>query len=342
MFARDPKRLLIACVSLCMAVAVRAADYVVVVSIDSMGTTYMQKLVDAGRMPYFKRLEQESAWTANARNDCDIMVTLPNHTTMVTGRPVCGADGHDWRRNTDPGKGETLHSSKGGYVAGVFDGVHDHGKRTGVWATKTKFSLFDVSWDAEHGAPDVTGSDNGRDKVDVFVYRKSSVELTDDLLVSMAREPCQFAFVHYGEGDVIGHAKGWGSAEYDEALAGLDACVGRIMDFVATNSVMKGKTVVIITADHGGKGQDHSNAEEPLNYTIPFLVWGCDAAAGNLYAFNSKTRQDPGVGRPDYAQQPQPVRNGEVGNLALKLLGLGPIPGSTIGVKQDLAIRSAE
>jgi hypothetical protein len=51
---------------------------------------------------------------------------------------------------------------------------------------------------------------------------------------------------------------------------------------------------------------------------------------------NRAARTDPGDGRPDYASHGQPIRNGGTGNLALALLGLGPIPGSTINVQQDL------
>jgi hypothetical protein len=53
---------------------------------------------------------------------------------------------------------------------------------------------------------------------------------------------------------------------------------------------------------------------------------------------NRSTRRDPGKSHPHAADPVQPVRNGDGANLALKLLGLRAIPGSTINQKQDLKI----
>lgn len=316
----------------------RAADFVVAVSVDGMGSSYMQTLVDAGKLPHFRQLEAESAYTTNARADHDVTVTLPNHTSMVTGRPIRGAGGHNWTSNTDPASGATLHTNRGAYVASVFDVVHDSGRRVGVWVTKTKFSLFQLSYDAAHGAPDTTGEDNGRGKVDVYAYRKTSPELTLNLVSAMSTQPCQFAFVHFAEADSAGHTTGWGSDAYNAALVTIDGCVGRIMDLISTHPALKGRTVLIVTADHGGKGKNHSDAALSLDYTIPFFVWGAGVAPGDLYAWNKGTRLSPGASRPDYNAQLQPIRNGDVGNLALSLLGLRSIPGSSIGIRQDLRV----
>jgi hypothetical protein len=68
------------------------------------------------------------------------------------------------------------------------------------------------------------------------------------------------------------------------------------------------------------------------------FVWGSGVAHGNLYAMNRESRADPGEKRIDYLVKPQPIRNGDTGNLALSLLGLGPIPTSLINAKQDLRV----
>lgn len=323
---------------LCFCVVARAADYVVVISVDGLGSVYLQQMVDAGRLPNFKKLQVESAGTTNARADYNITVTLPNHTSMVTSRRITEAEGHNWTSNTDPAKGVTMHSQKGAYVASVFDVTHDHGLRTGLWSTKTKFALFNVSYDAEHGAPDTTGPDNGRDKLDCFTIDKMSSVLADNFISTMSTQPCHFAFVHFGDADAAGHSKGWGSEDYNTSLITIDGHLGRIMDLISTNPALKGRTDLILTADHGGVERNHSDATLAIDYTIPFYVWGPDVTAGDLYAMNTQTRLWPGESRPDYSAPKQPVRNSDSGNLALSLLGLPPIPGSGVNAKQDLRV----
>ena len=269
-------------------------------------------------------------------------ITLPSHVTELTGRGVVGATGHNWTSNSDPDPGETLASNKGSYIAGVFDVVHDNGLRTGEYASKSKFSLFATSWDATNGAPDTTGDDNGRNKIDVYVNTDDTADLVDTLVADMTAQPFQYVFAHLRDPDSVGHSDGWDvtpGSEYSNVIKTMDSRLGAIFSLIDSDPRLTSRTAVILTADHGGKGNDHSNPTLPEDYTVPFYVWGPGViSGGDLYALNTSTRLNPGTNRPPYSDPLQPIRNGEAANVALRLLGLEAVPGSIIDHAQDLAL----
>lgn len=306
--------------------------YVIHISVDGLRPDAVERQT-AEALPAFARLRREGAWTHNARTDADLRKTLPSHTDQITGRAALGPAGHGWTLNTDPAPGVTIHSTHGAYVASAFDVVHDAGRRTGAYVSKSKFSLFDLSYDADHGAPDTTGADDGQDKIDAFVYEADTAALTDRLLADEARAPFAYAFLHLRDPDATGHWWGWSvrrGSRYLRAVQRADVQVGRVLDLVARDPRLRGHTVVIVTADHGGSGHGHYS-ERPANYTVPFYIWGAGVAPSDLYADNAATRADPGTENVGWDAPRQPIRNGDAANLALALLGLPPVPGSTIG-----------
>jgi len=123
----------------------------------------------------------------------------------------------------------------------------------------------------------------------------------------------------------------------------VDTQIGKILLKVTTSPTLKGRTAIILTADHGGHDKGHGDTKNPLDYTIPFYVWGPGVTpGGDLYAMNPTSRTAPGPNdNPPYTGK-QPVRNGDCANLALQLLGLGPVPGSTIDAKQDLTVTAGK
>lgn len=324
------------------------AEHVIHISVDGLNAQLLQQLIDDGNAPNFKRFEDEGAWTINARADYTQTNTLPNHTCMLTGRPVAQPEGmpgtthHGWTENSGGGRGSTLHTQGNPqlhYIASVFDVVHDAGLSTALYATKPKFAIYDVSYDEHNGA----AAEHGRDKIDaVFITGddppRFSQTVNQRFLEDMARQHFNYAFIHYRDADTAGHALSWGSAAWFYAVRNVDAYLGDIFKLVDSDKELAGHTAIILSTDHGGVGFGHSDATKAEDYTIPVMVWGAGVGRGNLYAMNRQTRTDPDAERIDYVSKGQPIRNGDTGNLALSLLGLGPIPGSLINGQQDLLV----
>ena len=317
-------------------------SHVIHISVDGLRPDAITALGPAN-LPNFYRLRAEGAFTDNARTDYDYTETLMNHTSQLTGRGTLGATGHNWTNNVDPQAGQTLASNKGSYVAGVYDVAHDNGLRTGLYASKSKFSLFDTSWDSVSGTPDLVGPDNGRNKIDVYLYLDDTAVLVNTMISTMTAQPFHYVFLHLADPDLTGHSSGWTvfptSSAYCATIKTMDKRLGRIFSLIDTNAQWHGRTAIILTADHGGSGTDHGDSTLPADYTVPFYVWGPGVMPGaDLYLLNPGRRLDPGTNRPAYSAPGQPIRNGEAANVALKLLQLGPVPGSTINAAQDLAL----
>jgi predicted AlkP superfamily pyrophosphatase or phosphodiesterase len=327
------------------------AEHVIHLSVDGLHVDAVATLLEApGELvPNFRRLRDEGVFTDNARTDALFANTLPNHTSEITSRPVLGADGHGWFINSDPDVDPplTLHALKGDYVASVFDVVHDHGLSTALYANKSKFEVFDRSFDADNGAEDVLGADDGRDKIDTYVSSGDMDTLVNAFVEDMARERYDYVLLHLREPDSTGHDSGWDLSleplsAYLEAVRRVDAKLGQLFAMLDADPVLRAGSVIILTADHGGQlgTKTHSISRRRGwidSGMVPFLVWGPESGVvqGDLYALNPR-RLDPGDRLPFTLTFLAPVRNGDSANLALHLLGLPPVPGSVINAAQDL------
>lgn len=299
------------------------ASGVLVVSVDGLTPRSIRHLGRDGT-PTLHRLRRQGASTLDARTEREQTETLPNHTGMVTGRRIDAArGGHGVTWNDDRRDPATVQEAAGHEVGSVFGEVHQAGRSTALFASKTKLGLFERSWPrAVHRSTILL--DNGR------LVRRARRDI--------ARRTRAFRFVHLSEPDVVGHAHGFRSRAYHRAVGRADELVGSLLRSLRRHD-LAGDTVVVVTSDHGGIGDGHGDASTPANYRIPFLVAGPGVARGaDLYAINP-AYADPGRHRTTYAEDRQPVRNGAVGNLALDLLGLTGIPGSEHDVEQDLRVR---
>jgi hypothetical protein len=320
---------------------------VIHISVDALGSKYLEKFLQESPEDFsnFARLLKEGASTLNARTDYTHTNTLPNHTCMVTGRPVktpadwqeCTGHFWEWNGNFPSEKAPTsIHANNpSGYVTSTFDVAHDNGLSTAMYSGKSKFKVYTISYGAEHGAENA----KGRNKID---YSVVNWPIHAKAMEDMKTNKPVYTFLHYPEMDGAGHAFGYLGDEYRTAGKMVNGYLGEVLALVENDPAWKDNTVIILSADHGGEPgtKGHGKADHPHNYTIPFIVWGKGVAKGaDLYELNKTSRLNPGEGRPAYAPTGQPIRNGDGGNLALGLLGLPAIPGSHINVKQDLQVR---
>lgn len=294
---------------------------VLVVSIDGLNPAALHRLGPEGT-PVLHRLVAEGASTMNARTSVKRTETLPNHAGMLTGRNIDRRRrGHGIEHNTDrPG---TVHDYAGHPVSSVYRELGRTGQGGALFASKTKFRLFRRSWPAA---------------IDRFLVRASNTRVVRAARRDLLEHRRPFRFVHLSAPDVAGHHHGFMGSAYLDAVRRTDRRIGRLVGLLTRDPALTGTTLVV-TADHGGEGRSgHARADLLANYRIPFIAWGAGVTPGtDLYALNTD-RTDPGTERVGW-RGPQPVRNAEVANLALDLLGLPAVRGSRADAAQDLDLR---
>jgi len=296
---------------------------VLAISVDALNPQAIQAL-GRERAPNFHRLMDEGVFTLNARTERELTETLPNHTSMVTGRRITASEfGHgvDFNRNVP---GSTVQAAAGHPVSSMFTVVHAAGRGTAFFATEAKMGIFERSWDA------------GIDRSTIRQDRDGAVARAArrDLIAANRA----LTFVHLGKADTVGHAAGGMSPAYLDAVAGIDAQLGKFLDLIERRDELGRSMVVIVLADHGTNSLKHDDATKPANYRVPFFAWGPGITPGDLYARND-AYQNPGKARTAYAGT-QPIRNGDLANLVTSLLGLRAVPGSQFGDAQQLDVRA--
>jgi predicted AlkP superfamily pyrophosphatase or phosphodiesterase len=89
-----------------------------------------------------------------------------------------------------------------------------------------------------------------------------------------------FLFVHFDDVDHAGHESGWKTPEYFHAVDQVDSLIGDLLAALNTAGI-RDKTVVLMTADHGGKGKHHGEPSmEELE--IPVIVAGPGIRQGEI------------------------------------------------------------
>lgn len=297
---------------------------VVVISLDGFGS-YAARRLGPDRAPVLHRMLARGAGTLEARTEREMTATLPNHTGMVTGRRIdADHDGHGVSWNDERLDPETVQEAAGHPVSSMFAVVRADGGRPALFTSKPKLALLDRSW--PHG-------------ISRFVVEPDNDRLTRMVRRDLRRRGRALTMLHLSWPDGAGHEHGFSSKAYLRACGHADELVGTVLRTIRSRRSLRRHTAVVVTADHGGRGDGHDDPTKPANYRIPFVAWGAGVADGaDLYDLNSDYR-DPDRRRTRYKAGRQPVRNGDVANVAVRLLGLDPVPGSRFGHDAPLDLR---
>jgi len=220
--------------------------YALIVSIDGLRPDVLLR-ADA---PTLRGLMQRGVFSMWARTT-DVAITLPSHTSMLTGEPP-ERHGVTWNGGTPPP------FKTGPQVPTLFTLAHRQGLTTALVAGKKKFGAL-------------------RDPVAVdwsFVPDEDTQDaaVADSAIEIIRRHSPNVLFVHLGGVDMVGHAYGWGSETQVRAVTLADRSIERVLNALREKGTLD-STVIVVSADHGGSGKSHGAGDERSHY-IPWIAVG--------------------------------------------------------------------
>ena len=225
---------------------------------DGAKPAVMESMARQGRLPAYGRLVRQGCAAPHAETVLPSS-TLPSHVSMVTG--------------VEPSvHGVTWNSARPGAVLGadtIFEEAKKAGLRTALVVSKPKLLLL-----AKPGTVDD----------ELLVEGEAGKTAAAALRVLRERDP-DLLFVHFRDPDEAGHDHGWGdtaagaapSPQYEAALRRCDKATGRLLRALERDGRW-GRTLLILTADHGGRGKNHGSSD-PQERTIPWVAAGGAAKA---------------------------------------------------------------
>ena len=226
---------------------IAVVDHVLIISVDGL----RPDLIARAKAEHISSLMDSGAFSLWALTipSCN---TLPSHVSMLTGVTMekHGIEFNDERSTTRP-----IYTT----ATTIFELAKRAGYTTALVSGKSKFQAL-----AKPGSIDWLSAPE---------LPKTSDDIVADNAGTLIRlfKP-GLMFVHFPGADSAGHSKGWGSREQIDTIANIDRNIGMLMNALKTSGMAE-RTVVILSADHGGSGRSHG-ASIANSRTIPWIVCG--------------------------------------------------------------------
>jgi len=122
---------------------------------------------------------------------------------------------------------------------------------------------------------------------DIVEHPKGPEQTTERAITYFKQKQPDFTFVHLDHVDGAGHDHGHGTPQYYQAVAEADRLIGLILEGLKDAGMAK-NTIVLITADHGGKDKGHGGATMG-EIEIPWILAGPGVAKGKELATHVNT-----------------------------------------------------
>jgi predicted AlkP superfamily pyrophosphatase or phosphodiesterase len=237
---------------------VPGVGYVVVVGIDGLSPDGIQK----AETPNLHQLIKTGASTLHARA---VMPTVssPNWASMIMGAgpEQHGVTTNDWEREKFE-IAPTVVDMTGRFptIFSLLRSQHPNAKIACFHDWEGFSRLFD------------------RKAADIVEHTKGPVQTTERAIVYLKQKQPQFTFIHLDHVDGAGHEHGHGTPQYYKAVAEADRLIGQIL-LGLKDAGIADQTIVLITADHGGKGKGHGGATM-AKIEIPWIIAGPGVVPG--------------------------------------------------------------
>ncbi len=226
-------------------------EYVIVVSEDGL----RPDVIDPVRTPNHVALMRQGV-TARLARTIHESDTLPSHAAMLSGFEA--KDHGLWWNSLKTGRGFI-------HVPTIFSIAKEHGLSTAMFIGKPKLRHIALPGSVDHlERPGYFCATVVRRAAEYFVSDKPNL-----------------MFVHFSDPDEFGHSDGWMSPAYLTGVEHSDRCLGTLLHAVDESGIAD-RTVVIVTADHGGHGHAHSDSREEVDREIPWIVRGPGVGKGQI------------------------------------------------------------
>lgn len=233
-------------------------EHVVIIGVDGLSPEGIRR----ARTPVLHRMMAEGASTLHARG---VMPTSssPNWASMISGAgpEQHGVTSNEWK----PGQGAIVPTEVG--PGGIFPTVFGLLRQQ---RPSSRIGCFH-DWDdfARLVEPGVC---------DRLVHPDGPVETTRQAVAFLKEERPALLFIHLDHVDHAGHEHGHGTPQYDAAIEEADRLIGLVLEGIK-DSGLADRSLVLVTADHGGKGKGHGGSTMG-EIEIPWIIQGPGVARG--------------------------------------------------------------